>query len=408
MGQPQATAAIPGGTITTNTRAHGAPALAAYRRFDEVAQAVSRLAPLLPAPPQQSDVFLGLYETHHGGRYLHAALGAPGAERFLLPMEAARRHGVTVLGYVGGRHANGNFPLIDPASALPSGKELAAALVETARKAMPQADVIILERQQPVLNGQCNPLVLETSIPSPNIALSANLSQGFDHLMSVISGKRKRKKNRSQARKLEAAGGYRFVRAATPDDVDRLLGSFFASKEVRFRASGIENVFAPPKLQVFLRDLFKAELGKTEPRFVLDGLDVAGKIRAVTGSSVTGKRITCEFASIAEDDIAYHSPGEFLFFHNIQEAARQGYVTYDFGVGDEHYKRLWCDVETTHFDTILPLTAKGAVYAACWRAQASVKRRVKRSKTLWPLVKRLRQVVHGQRQDTPAPDSDDS
>jgi hypothetical protein len=48
----------------------------------------------------------------------------------------------------------------------------------------------------------------------------------------------------------------------------------------------------------------------------------AGKLRAITGSSISADRLICEFGAIANDDLAHASPGEFLFFDNISMLAR--------------------------------------------------------------------------------------
>ena len=116
---------------------------------------------------------------------------------------------------------------------------------------------------------------------------------------------------------------------------------------------------ATRRSQAFFHTLFADALAETPPPFVLHGLEVGGKLRAVTGSSRCGKRLICEFGAIAEDELAHASPGDFLFFDNIEEACQRGLAVYDFSVGDEPYKRLWCDLETRHFDVIVPLTTKG-------------------------------------------------
>ncbi len=118
-------------------------------------------------------------------------------------------------------------------------------------------------------------------------------------------------------------------------------------KEFRFRKMGITNVFADEQVRAFFRALFTQALAEDKPAFVLHGLEVAGKLRAITGSSRSGKRLICEFGAIAEDDLGHTSPGDFLFFDNIQEACETGFEVYDFSVGDEPYKRLWCDIETS-------------------------------------------------------------
>ncbi|TIU15883.1 MAG: GNAT family N-acetyltransferase, partial [Mesorhizobium sp.] len=127
-----------------------------------------------------------------------------------------------------------------------------------------------------------------------------------------------------------------------------------------------------------------------KPSFVLHGLEVAGKLRAVTGSSRSGKRLICEFGAIADDDLAHASPGDFLFFDNIEEACERGFDVYDFSVGDEPYKRLWCDIETQHFEVLIPLTMKGRALVFVLRQGARLKTFVKNSPTIWKLTKMLR------------------
>ena len=84
------------------------------------------------------------------------------------------------------------------------------------------------------------------------------------------------------------------------------------------------------------------------------------------------------------------SPGEFLFYENIREACEQGFDIYDFSVGDEHYKRLWCNIETRHFDIAVPVSAKGRLLAAGLSGMTAAKRFVKQNRVIWALVKRLR------------------
>lgn len=397
MTKVEATAGVHAGLSTADAGAVAADvSVAAHRLYSGFESAYARLAEMVPSPALQSASWVETYEREHGGEFLYLAAGPRGAETLALALAVRRSFGLTLLGFIGGSHANGNFPAVDPRWHAPDSHALRKAITKAARAAMPKADVIVLERQLKFERGVANPLVGPNAIESPNVALSADLSQGFDHLMSVISGRRKRKKNRSQARKFEAAGGYRFFRATTSKEVDLLFDAFLAAKDVRFRASGIENVFTPESIQRFMRALFKGELGKDRPRFFFDALEVGGKIRAVTASSVSGPRLTCEFASICEDELAQYSPGEFLFFHNIEQAAKDGFCTYDFGVGDEHYKRMWCNVETVHYDTLIPLTAKGTAFALAWRAVAAIKRKVKRGRVLWPVVKHLRQKLRGQ------------
>lgn len=320
-----------------------------------------------------------------------------GRPAYALALEVERSGPFRVGRFMSGRHANGNFPAAEPAF-LSAGSFDSAGLLAAIRTARPDIDALVLERLLPEHEGVANPLLALPHFPSPNVSLAVSLEGGFDALLSRVSGKRKKKKHRSQTRKFEAAGGYRRIAAKTPEDVSRLLDAFFAMKEFRFRKMGIANVFGSMEVQNFFRSLFRDALGEDPAPFVLHGLEVGGTLRAITGSSLSGKRLVCEFGAIQEDDLAHTSPGDFLFFENIAEACRQGLGTFDFSVGDEPYKRLWCDIETRHFDVVAPLTAKGALLAQTLRLKAGAKAWIKNSPTVWKLAKLLRKRAAGQPQ----------
>jgi CelD/BcsL family acetyltransferase involved in cellulose biosynthesis len=346
----------------------------------------ARLAKDGIAAPAQSPAWVTSWSAQSGADTLILRIaGLDGTLLLLLPLEIVRKGPFRVARFMGGSHAGENFP--------PSfgDGDLGAADVRRAVAAVrPDVDLVHLERMWPERLGRPNPVCRLPYSESPNVSLAVSLHGGFDALLERASGKRKRKKHRSQVRKFEAAGGYRRIEAATPEEVDRILGMFFEMKAERFRRMGIADVFAPAGVRAFFADLFKQALAEPRPPFVLHALEIGGKIRAVTGSSRAGERLVCEFGAIAEDELAFASPGEFLFFENIRQACEEGFEIYDFSIGDEPYKRLWCNIETRHFDVIVPVTLKGRVLAAALAAATSVKRMVKQNPVLWGLAKRLR------------------
>ncbi|TGT73009.1 GNAT family N-acetyltransferase [bacterium M00.F.Ca.ET.159.01.1.1] len=356
--------------------------------------------------PAQSASWVSKWAAATGADIIVATLACDGRPALSLALEVIRRGPFKVARFPGGRHANGNFaatePRLLPAIDGPAIRSMFKAIAGT----RPDIDLISLERLLPDLDGVANPLAALPSFPSPNLALAVDLDGGFDALLSRASGKRKRKKHRSQTRKFEAIGTFRRIEARTPEEVDSLLGAFLDMKEVRLAKMGIANVFGDAAVRAFFRALFTDALAEEKPSFLLHGLDVAGKLRAVTGSSRSGKRLICEFGAIADDDLAFTSPGDFLFFDNIQEACELGFDVYDFSVGDEPYKRLWCDIEVQHFEALAPLTLKGHALAAAMRQGALGKAFIKNNPTIWKLTKMLRRKAAGQA--APAPAEDDS
>lgn len=347
--------------------------------------------------PAQSASWVRNWVAETGADIVIATLRTEGRPALSLALETVRRGPFRVARFAGGRHANGNFAAVDP-RLLPVVDEAAIrSLFAAIANARPDIDLVSLERLLPDLDGVANPFAASPNFPSPNLSLAVDLAGGFDALLARGSGKRKRKKHRSQTRKFEAVGSFRRIEARTGEDVDRLLDAFFEMKAARFAKMGIANVFGDAEIRAFFRALFADALTEEKPSFVLHALEVADKLRAVTGSSRSGQRLICEFGAIAEDDLAHSSPGDFLFFDNIQEACELGFSVYDFSVGDEPYKRLWCDIEVQHFEVLAPLTLKGRALAMTMRQGTRAKAFIKNNPTVWKLTKLLRRRTAGQR-----------
>lgn len=346
----------------------------------------------LYAPPQ-NPLWVRGWIKHLQPEAILASLTTDHQTLLSLALEVERSGPFRIARFLGGRHANGNFPSV--VSSFETDAAVLSLLFSAIKSARPDIDLVALQRLQPELDGRANPLAVLPSSPSPNLALAVDLSGGFDSVLERASGKRKRKKHRSQARKFELAGGFSRIEARSPDETGRLLDAFLAMKEQRFRKMGITNVFSDERVRAFFHALFASALEQKNPSFVLHGLEVAGKLRAVTGSSRSPKRLVCEFGAILEDELSFASPGDFLFFDNIHEACRQGNALYDFSVGDEPYKRQWCDVEIKQSDVLVPLTTKGRILAASLQQSAKAKAFIKNNPVIWKIAKTLRRKAQG-------------
>lgn len=344
------------------------------------------------APPQHPQ-WIAAWTEEVNSDILVASLADAGGQQVLaLPLEVVSAGGLKIARFVGGSHANGNFPVMRPGNQAISRAALDE-LANAIHRQRPDIDVLALERMAEELNGVRNPLLAMPSQVSPNVALALDLRGGFDAVLER-SPSRKGRRYRAQARKFELFGGAHRLIAGTEHDVMRFLDAFFAMKAERFRAMGITDVFAEPKVQAFFRHLFVSSLGSGA--FSLAALEVGGKLRAVTGHSRCGDRLICEFGAIANDQMAMHSPGDFLFYENIKEACEETFLIYDFSVGDEPYKRAWCDIELRQADVVVPLTTRGRIFSRWLNAKSSLKGHIKSNAVIWPLAKRLRRLVRGQ------------
>lgn len=345
--------------------------------------------------PAQHPSWVSRWAEHVNADVLFVTVSAGGDELLRLPLETVPDGLGRIAIAVGGRHANGNFPAIAKGAVLPEPTALAAAIATAVRRDRPDISLLSLERLQPAIGGCANPLILPDSPTSPNVALAVDLAGGFEATLQRHSGKRKRKKHRSNERKFQEQGDVRVYCARTAAEARHLLDAFFTVKAARFASMGIQNVFGSAEVQRFFHDLFADALADGTGNFVLHGLEVGGTVRAVTGSSLCDDRMICEFSGFLPDETTNTSPGDYLFFETIRWACENGFAVHDFSVGDEPYKRLWCDIEAVQHDTLIALNTRGHVSAAVQSGASALKRTVKNSAPLWAAYKALRRMRNG-------------
>ena len=201
-----------------------------------------------------------------------------------------------------------------------------------------------------------------------------------------------RKKMRKKERMLAGYGAVRFARADNADEVRRLLNAFFKQKAARMRMLGIPDVFAAPRVRRFVEAAATEHGHGGAPPIELYALSVDDIIVATMGGIVGGGRFCAMFNSIGEGRFAVESPGEQLIVNLVRQCCERGFTTFDLGIGEARYKRLFCgDIEPL-FDTYLPLTAGGRVIAFALAVGGAIKRAIKRRTILWSMVRAARRL----------------
>jgi CelD/BcsL family acetyltransferase involved in cellulose biosynthesis len=307
----------------------------------------------------------------------------------MLPLEIVRDKGFTVARFVGGSHANANFPMLRKGCAEAVTEKLASAVLHSISLAVPKLDAIVLARQQPEISGVANPFAALPSHQSPNLALSFQLEPSFESLIKHRSGARKLKKMRQQARRMDERGGWACEVAQSEANVSDMLEAFFVMKAKRFEEFGLKNTFEAQEIKEFFKALFSVGAPLSHSPFRLDALRVGGDILAVAGSTMRHGTSIVEFGAVRAHEPTL-SPGDFLFHQMIKRACEDGTSVFDFGVGDEPYKRAWCNIETQHFETAKGFGARGLAYTQLYMAANKAKLAIKRNPFLFDLLRKLR------------------
>jgi CelD/BcsL family acetyltransferase involved in cellulose biosynthesis len=346
------------------------------------------------ATPYQRFDLLSLWQQHIGAALgvtplIVVAFDALGAPLFLWPFGCRKLAGLRVVEFLGGKHANFNIALWrHDAAAKINADDLRAVLGRLTGR----ADIVKLVNQPLTWAGTTNPFALLPQQRSANFGFSGALIPDFEALLRARTNAVARKKMRKKERALANYGTVRFERANGPHEIRRVLDAFFKQKRARMRALGVPDVFAAPSVRHFIEAAATEHIAKRPAPIELYELSVNDIIVATMGGIVGGGRFCAMFNSIAQGRCAIESPGEQLIVNLVRRCCERGLDTFDLGIGEAHYKNLFCGDAEPLFDSYLPLSAGGRLLAIAFAIAASVKRSIKQSQPLWSLALATRRL----------------
>ena len=320
---------------------------------------------------------------------------AGGRTQLILPLEIVRHGPVRVARFIATPFSNINTGLYtEEFRFLAAPPRLRQAFDQARAQFARYFDLFMLEKVPLEWRGETNSFADLPSTLNQNAAFQLELFEDFERTLAQVNAKRRRKKFRNSERRLEALGGYEHVVAETAAEGRRLLEMFFRQKAARFDTMGLPDVFRDEETRNFFRALVSQPAKPEAYSLQLHAVRLKGgndgQIVAIAGLSRKGDHVICQFGSIDETIAAEASPGEFLFYLAIRKLCGEGARLFDFGIGDQPYKRSWCTIETPQHDLLWPTTVAGSAVAAVHRAKAGAKRLIKQNPQVYAFLQRLR------------------
>ncbi|TBC93735.1 GNAT family N-acetyltransferase [Rhizobium leguminosarum] len=319
-----------------------------------------------------------------------------GQTAFILPVEIVKSRGLAIAKFIAAGHSNINTGLFCEGFAESGGTIDAGKFAGQLQQALKgRADLLLLQNIPLEWRGRESPLKGLPMVQNQNHAYQLPFLPTFEETLKQLNAKNRRKKFRVQSKRLEAAGGFEYLIPGTSEEQHRLLDIFFRLKSARFASLGLPDVFADRETQAFLHGL----LDKLDDSKQYFGLQMhvlrlkgehEGKIAAISGVSRKGDHIVCQFGAIDEELVPDTSPGEFLYWHTISGLHGKGVALFDFGLGDQTYKRSWAPVETAHYDVVLPVSPFGIVAGAAHRIVTRGKAHIKARPKLYKFAQGIR------------------
>ena len=369
--------------------------------FESIAAAApawDRLAASAIATPFGRRDWIELWQQHVGPHdrvrpLIAVARDARDEPLFLLPLACRTGRLFTVAHYFGGRHSQLNMGLWRPdvAAAL-TAADLRATFETIAQRC--GIDLFLLLNQPTAWDGRRNPLTQLTHQPSPDNVFSIDFAGACGE--QVIKSRIKRTLRgllKSKEKKLAKLAGYRYFRATTRDEAERLLVAFLAQKAAHLKAQGVRNAFAEPGIADFLHAACVDALASGDPVIELHAIEGGGEVLAVMGGVANAQRFSCMFNSYTLTEHARWSPGLILIQHMLRHCADRGIGSYDLGAGFAPYKRYFCKTTDPLFDGVLAFSERGHIAAAMWRIGLAGKRWIKSTGPLWAVVRAVRRMA---------------
>jgi D-aspartate ligase len=321
---------------------------------------------------------------------------ADGAIAFILPLCLMRRHLARRLCWLGQELSDYNAPLLaadfsertTPADFLAAWQEL---LVQMQREPLLQHDWIEFEKMPERVGEQANPFTHLRVAPNRSSAHLAHLGNDWEKFYRTKRSSATRRRDRSKLRHMEQFGEIRFSTATDAADARRTLEILMEQKSRAFARKGVADIFAPPGHREFFLDL---AANPTARHLVHISRTQIGEACAATNFGIVfGGCYYHLLASYVDGEVAHYGPGALHLRELLAYAIDRGLKSFDFTIGDEPYKRDWCDAVLKLYDYASTTTWRGLPARMLSSARRRSKRLIKQTPLLWNVASHGRSAV---------------
>ena len=250
-----------------------------------------------------------------------------------------------------------------------------------------QADYVDLDRQPAMFGEHCNPFANYRSEPNGMQCHITRLAGDWATYYAEKRSSRTRHKDRNRLRQLERHGDVAFEIASSPADINALMDRLILEKSRQFRKLGVKNVFETDGVASLFRDVALGSLGDGSVR--LFAITLNGDPIAISYNVIHRSEIHGVFLCYADNAVTRLGPGTLLLHRVFAWCFANGITSFDFSLGDQDYKRQWCETTNPLYRSLWPITRKGAMHVQSIRAARSLRSAVKSSPALSTLARRL-------------------
>ena len=315
-----------------------------------------------------------------------AARDAAGTIMFLLPLSVCTAGLARELAWLGSELCDYNAPLLAPGiSERLDYARFHSVWAEITKliQANPRLhhDTIILTKMPEKVGAQANPMRHLGGTINPSGAYLTHLTGDWETFYTAKRSSATRRRDRTKRKKLSEIGEVRYVNPAAGAETLNTLDTLMQQKARAFARIGVGNLFAKLGYAEFYRAL--ASNPATRHLVHVSRLDIGAIPAAVNLGLIYRGCYYHLLASYDEGDVSRFGPGAAHLHELMREAIGRGLRVFDFTIGDERYKRDWCDTELKLYDYIAGASWRGVLVAVPLIAAKRLKRWIKQTPAVW-------------------------
>jgi CelD/BcsL family acetyltransferase involved in cellulose biosynthesis len=252
-------------------------------------------------------------------------------------------------------------------------------------------DFIRLTKMPERVGAQVNPMLGLRVMINPSGAYLTHLAGDWETFYAAKRSSATRRRDRTKRKKLAEYGELKLVNPASDSETLHTLDTLMEQKARSFARIGVGNLFAKPGHAEFYRAL--ATDPATRHLVHVSRLDVGATAAAINLGLTYRDCYYHLLASYDDGELSRFGPGAAHLHELLHQAIDRGFKIFDFTIGDERYKRDWCDTELKLFDYIAAATWRGWLVAMAMFAAQRLKRWIKRTPVLWSVFSTGRALV---------------
>jgi CelD/BcsL family acetyltransferase involved in cellulose biosynthesis len=311
---------------------------------------------------------------------------ASGSILFVLPLAVRSAGFARKLTWLGTELCDYNAPLLSAAFSARIDAKRFMALWENIAKCLQDNtrlhfDFIDLEKMPETVGAQQNPMRHLGGTITPSGAYLTHLAGDWETFYAAKRSSSTRRRDRTKRKKLAEFGELKLINPDGDREILHTLDTLMAQKTRSFSRMGVGNLFAKPGYAEFYRAL--ATDPATRHLVHVSRLDVGATAAAVNLGLTYRDCYYHLLASYDDGDVSRFGPGAAHLQELLHQAIDRGFRIFDFTIGDEGYKRDWCDTEIKLYDYVSAATWRGALVAMPMLAARRLKRWIKQTPMLW-------------------------